>query len=343
MVAKLVELLRRHRLENVDLLFEQPLNRMNAAKVLGTREQIVAIEREHRRVELVQKLLEPQLVDLMDDDEEHLVVMRRVGERLLKAEQLVNFQVGTVGKRHSSRLTGGAEVLLESAACEAFMSRRVRRRCPADGVFERTTARQRARRHGDESDRVSALRRCAGPVGARMAHDDLRASGSRRQRRPRARSRHLRRSRRRRRERKRSCRCSNRGWRSERESAGRLSARRAAETASTRCARTRASSASISSPLRERRAGKRHGVVVMVVDPQTLDEKAGPMLGLIGRFKHMPRMLRDPIDAQAKKQTGFSITEATNPDTPIGAAVAALDELRDFGGRGIVLIDAVKQ
>jgi hypothetical protein len=81
----------------------------------------------------------------------------------------------------------------------------------------------------------------------------------------------------------------------------------------------------------------------MVVDPQTLDEKAGPMLGLIGRFKHMPSMLRDPIDAQAKRQTGFSITEATNPDTPIGAAVAALDQLRDFGGRGIVLIDAVKQ
>ena len=86
-----------------------------------------------------------------------------------------------------------------------------------------------------------------------------------------------------------------------------------------------------------------HGVVAMIVDPQTLDEKAGPMLGLIGRFKHVPQMLRDPIDAQAKKQTGFSITEATNPDTPVGAAVAALDELRDYGGRGIVLIDAVKQ
>jgi hypothetical protein len=89
--------------------------------------------------------------------------------------------------------------------------------------------------------------------------------------------------------------------------------------------------------------GKSHGIVVMVVDPQTLDQKAGPMLGLIDRFKHVPSMLRDPIDAQAKKQTGFSLTEATNPDTPIGAAVAALDQLRDFGGRGIVLIDAVKQ
>jgi hypothetical protein len=90
-------------------------------------------------------------------------------------------------------------------------------------------------------------------------------------------------------------------------------------------------------------SGKPHGVVAMVVDPQTLDEKAGPMLGLIGRFKHIPSMLRDPIDEQAKRQTGFSISEATNPDTPVGAAIAALDELRDYGGRGIVLIDAVKQ
>jgi len=89
--------------------------------------------------------------------------------------------------------------------------------------------------------------------------------------------------------------------------------------------------------------GKRQGVVVMVVDPETLDDKLGPMFGLIGRFKHVPRILRDPLDAQAKRQTGFSITEATNPNTPIGAAVAALDQLRDFGGRGIVLIDAVKQ
>jgi hypothetical protein len=89
--------------------------------------------------------------------------------------------------------------------------------------------------------------------------------------------------------------------------------------------------------------GKRHGVVVMAVDPQTLDEKAGPMLGLIGRFKYMPKTLRDPLDDQIKRQTGFSLSDATNPDTPVGAAIAALSELRDFGGRGIVLIDAVKQ
>jgi hypothetical protein len=89
--------------------------------------------------------------------------------------------------------------------------------------------------------------------------------------------------------------------------------------------------------------GKRHGVVVMAVDPQLLDDKAGPMLGLIGRVKDMPRMLRDPLDEQVKRQTGFSLSDASNPDTPVGAAIAALDELRDFGGRGIIIIDAVKQ
>jgi|SRR5580698_3932972 hypothetical protein len=89
--------------------------------------------------------------------------------------------------------------------------------------------------------------------------------------------------------------------------------------------------------------GKKHGVVAIVVDPQTLDEKAGPMLGLIGRIKNMPPMLRDPVDAQVRRQTGFSLSEAANPDTPLGAVLASLGQLRDFGGRGIVLVDATKQ
>lgn len=89
--------------------------------------------------------------------------------------------------------------------------------------------------------------------------------------------------------------------------------------------------------------GKRHGVVVLAVDPQTLDQKAGPMLGMIGKFKSLPQTFRDSIDGQAKKQTGFSVTELTNENSPIGAAIAALDELRSFGGRGVVIIDATKQ
>jgi hypothetical protein len=90
-------------------------------------------------------------------------------------------------------------------------------------------------------------------------------------------------------------------------------------------------------------AGKRHGVVVMVVDPQVLNDKAGSMLQLISRLKYAPKIFRDPINAQIKRQTGLTLDDVTNPDTPVGAAIAALSELQDFGGRGIVLIDAVKQ
>ena len=90
-------------------------------------------------------------------------------------------------------------------------------------------------------------------------------------------------------------------------------------------------------------SGKRHDVVVMVVDPDALNAKAGPILGVVGKFKLLPQGLRDSIDAQAKKQTGFTVSDATNPDSPMGAAVEALGQLRDFGGRGVVLIDAVKQ
>ena len=48
-------------------------------------------------VELVQQLLEPQLVHLVDDDEEHLVVLGARGSRLLEREQLVDLQVAAVG------------------------------------------------------------------------------------------------------------------------------------------------------------------------------------------------------------------------------------------------------
>jgi len=89
--------------------------------------------------------------------------------------------------------------------------------------------------------------------------------------------------------------------------------------------------------------GKVHGVVALAVDPQTLDAKAGPMLGLVGKFKLLPQSLKDSADSQFKKETGFTVTQLTDENSPVGAAVAALDQLRDFGGRGVVLIDAIKQ
>jgi hypothetical protein len=89
--------------------------------------------------------------------------------------------------------------------------------------------------------------------------------------------------------------------------------------------------------------GKRHGVAVLAVDPQILDAKVGPMLSLVGKYSLLPKTFRDSIDQQARRQTGFTISDATDPNSPIGAAVTALSQLRDFGGRGVIIIDAVKQ
>src|SRR5919106_3098457 len=46
--------------------------------------------------ELEQKLLEPQLVGLMNDDEEKLVVRGRIAEKLLESQQLGHLQVAPV-------------------------------------------------------------------------------------------------------------------------------------------------------------------------------------------------------------------------------------------------------
>ena len=49
-----------------------------------------------RGVELVQDQLEPELGDLMLDDEQHLVVLGRTADRLLRTQQLVELQIGVV-------------------------------------------------------------------------------------------------------------------------------------------------------------------------------------------------------------------------------------------------------
>ena len=43
-------------------------------------------------IDLVQELLEPELVNLVDDDEEQLVVLRPLRSGLLERQQLVNLR-----------------------------------------------------------------------------------------------------------------------------------------------------------------------------------------------------------------------------------------------------------
>jgi hypothetical protein len=70
---------------------------MNAAEVFLCHEQIVGAEAPDHRFDLVQHLAKPELVDLVNDDEEQLVVVRRVALRVLQREQLVDAQIRAVG------------------------------------------------------------------------------------------------------------------------------------------------------------------------------------------------------------------------------------------------------
>ncbi len=85
------------------------------------------------------------------------------------------------------------------------------------------------------------------------------------------------------------------------------------------------------------------GVLVIVMDPQRVNQRFGTILGMIGKYKALPQVLRSPIDNEAKARFGMTITQATQPDSPVGAALAALDDLEHRNARGIVVLDAQKQ
>ncbi len=86
--------------------------------------------------------------------------------------------------------------------------------------------------------------------------------------------------------------------------------------------------------------GTPHEVAVIGVDPALLQSKAGFVLSMLGKFRYLPQFLRAPIDEQAREQTGFTVSEALDPTTPIGAAIDALGRLNEAQGRGVVYLDA---
>jgi len=93
---------------------------------------------------------------------------------------------------------------------------------------------------------------------------------------------------------------------------------------------------------RESSGNGKRGVLVIVMDPQRVNARFGTILGMINRYRTLPQMLRGPIDNEAKARFGMTITEATQPESPIGAALDALGELQHKNARGIVVLDAQK-
>lgn len=87
----------------------------------------------------------------------------------------------------------------------------------------------------------------------------------------------------------------------------------------------------------------RHGVLVIVMDPQRVNRRFGAVLGMISKYRSLPEVMRQPIDNEAKTRIGMTISEATAPESPIGAALAALSALQSKNARGIVVIDATKR
>ena len=85
------------------------------------------------------------------------------------------------------------------------------------------------------------------------------------------------------------------------------------------------------------------GLLVIVMDPRLVNQRFGTILGLISKYRALPDVMRAPIDNEAKARIGMTITQATQPDSPVGAALDALDQFEHKDSRGIVLIDASKR
>lgn len=89
--------------------------------------------------------------------------------------------------------------------------------------------------------------------------------------------------------------------------------------------------------------GKTRGLLVIVMDPPLVNEHFGFILNLMSRYRSLPAIFRQPIDNTAKQRIGMTLSDAMRPDSPIGAALSALDQFEHKDTRGIVLIDAAKR
>ena len=95
-VPELAEVLRRHGLEDVDLLGQHAFDGVHAAEQMLGQPELTGQHRVPGRGQLVQDLLEPQLVHLVNRDEQQLVVRRRIRLQPLLIEQLGQPQITAV-------------------------------------------------------------------------------------------------------------------------------------------------------------------------------------------------------------------------------------------------------
>lgn len=115
------------------------------------------------------------------------------------------------------------------------------------------------------------------------------------------------------------------------------------ETGSNPQERAQAERYGIDYALFEKKTGNHtRGLLVIVMDPQRMNERFGTLLGMISRYRSLPAVMRAPIDNEAKARIGMTLSDATAPESPIGAALAALNQFQNKDARGIVVVDAAK-
>ena len=85
-----------HRLKHGDLLHQQVLDHLDAGQRVPRRTQLLGLDGAAHPLQLMDQHLEPELVDLVDHDEEQLIV--GLGQPLLQLEQLGDAQVGVVAE-----------------------------------------------------------------------------------------------------------------------------------------------------------------------------------------------------------------------------------------------------
>ena len=87
----------------------------------------------------------------------------------------------------------------------------------------------------------------------------------------------------------------------------------------------------------------KRGVVVVVLDPKSVRQQLGMALGLVDKYRALPAAFRDPIDRQFQSRTGFTISSALDPSSPLGMTLTAVRQLQTSDQRAIVVLDGTKK
>ena len=96
LVAELQIIRRCHRREDRPAFDQDRLNARDAGEHLEARPELIRADRRHRGMQLVQHQAHPEFARLMDDDEQHLVVL--VADAALEAKQFVDGEIIAIGK-----------------------------------------------------------------------------------------------------------------------------------------------------------------------------------------------------------------------------------------------------